>query len=78
MSEPRQHALSFDVEEYFQVANLAGVFPRSEWDQVPSRLDIGMQRIRRSVAILGPLGDRLQTGGLELQRHLAPIGHGAG
>jgi len=45
VSEPRRHALSFDVEEYFQVANLAERFPRSEWDQVPSRLDVGMQRI---------------------------------
>ncbi|HIG10451.1 MAG: XrtA system polysaccharide deacetylase [bacterium] len=40
-----QHALSFDVEEYFQVANLAGNFPREGWDSVPSRLDIGMGAI---------------------------------
>lgn len=45
MSEPRRHALSFDVEEYFQVANLAHRFPRSQWDDIPSRLDVGMLRI---------------------------------
>jgi polysaccharide deacetylase family protein (PEP-CTERM system associated) len=39
------HALSFDVEEYFQVANLRAHFPRDRWDEVPSRLSIGMDRI---------------------------------
>jgi len=39
------HALSFDVEEYFQVANLRGHFPRDRWDEVPSRLSVGMDRI---------------------------------
>ncbi|HJO27223.1 MAG TPA: XrtA system polysaccharide deacetylase [Planctomycetota bacterium] len=39
------HALSFDVEEYFQVANLAHHFPRAEWDAIPSRLDLGMDPI---------------------------------
>ncbi len=39
------HALSFDVEEYFQVANLRESFPRADWDRVPSRLTIGMDRI---------------------------------
>lgn len=41
------HALSFDVEEYFQVANLAEHFPLERWDEVPSRLDVGMERILR-------------------------------
>jgi polysaccharide deacetylase family protein (PEP-CTERM system associated) len=41
----RLHALSFDVEEYFQVANLRGHFARDAWDAVPSRLAIGMDRI---------------------------------
>jgi len=39
------HALSFDVEEYFQVANLRRRFPRATWDEVPSRLMIGMERV---------------------------------
>ncbi|HED65612.1 MAG TPA: DUF3473 domain-containing protein [Planctomycetes bacterium] len=39
------HALSFDVEEFFQVANLRDCFAREEWDEVPSRLDIGMEQI---------------------------------
>ncbi len=42
---PVLHALSFDVEEYFQVANFRGAFSRADWDSVPSRLDVGMDRI---------------------------------
>ena len=40
-----QHALSFDVEEYFQVANLRESFDEASWDEVPSRLDVGMEAI---------------------------------
>ncbi len=39
------HALSFDVEEYFHVANLRGRFARDDWDDVPSRIDVGMDAI---------------------------------
>jgi len=39
------HALSFDVEEYFQVANLRDHFAREDWDAVASRLDVGMESI---------------------------------
>lgn len=45
MSERPLHAFSFDVEEYFQVANLRHVFARAEWERVESRLAIGMDRI---------------------------------
>jgi polysaccharide deacetylase family protein (PEP-CTERM system associated) len=45
-----RHALSFDVEEFFQVANLRANFPMEAWDGVPTRLDIGMD------AVLGALG----------------------
>ncbi len=45
MTERPLHALTFDVEEYFHVANLQARFPRSGWDEVPSRLDVGMQAI---------------------------------
>ena len=39
------HALSFDVEEFFQVANLRGHYAKEEWDEVPSRIDVGMDAI---------------------------------
>jgi len=55
MSERPLHALSFDVEEYFQVANLAGTFPRARWEHLASRLDVGMERI---LALLERTGAR--------------------
>jgi polysaccharide deacetylase family protein (PEP-CTERM system associated) len=39
------HALSFDVEEFFHVANLRAQFPRQDWEQAPSRIDVGMQAV---------------------------------
>lgn len=50
MSErARLHALTFDVEESFQVANFRSVIRREEWETLPSRLDIGMERILGAV-----------------------------
>lgn len=43
-ARPR-HALSFDVEEYFQVANLRGHFSRESWESVSPRVDVGMDVI---------------------------------
>lgn len=44
-----KHALSFDVEEYFQVANFTELFPKEEWDAIESRLHVGMERILRAL-----------------------------
>lgn len=44
-AERMLHALSFDVEEYFQVANLRGHFARADWERVPSRLEPAMDSI---------------------------------
>ena len=49
MSDDVMHAISFDVEEYFQVANLRHHFSMDDWEGVPSRVDVGME------AILGAL-----------------------
>lgn len=45
MTAPRRHALSFDIEEFFQVANLTHAFPKERWGEVPSRLDVGMDAL---------------------------------
>jgi len=50
VSERMRHALSFDVEEYFQVANMRGVFARDDWERVDSRLDVGMNAILECLA----------------------------
>ncbi len=46
-SNSPKHALSFDVEEYFQVANLRPFVAREDWDKIPSRLMVGMEQILR-------------------------------
>jgi polysaccharide deacetylase family protein (PEP-CTERM system associated) len=47
------HALSFDVEEFFHVANLRGHFSRGDWEQAPSRIDIGMDAVLQCLARRG-------------------------
>lgn len=49
MGAPR-HAISFDVEEYFQVANFTAHFPRADWDKVQPRIDVGMTAILEALA----------------------------
>ncbi len=39
------HSISFDVEEWFQVANHAEACPRAEWDRLESRVELAMDRI---------------------------------
>lgn len=41
------HTLSFDVEEWFQVANHAEACPRQDWDSLESRVEASMDRILR-------------------------------
>lgn len=62
-----KNALSFDVEEYFQVANLRDAIYSSYWDLYQSRLHIGMDKILKILAesntkatffVLGWIADR--------------------
>ena len=50
MPEPRRHSISFDVEEFFHVANLKHAFPKETWDEVTSRLDVGMDAVLEVLA----------------------------
>lgn len=45
MTAVPQHTLSFDVEEWFQVANHAHACPREGWDALESRVEPAMGRI---------------------------------
>lgn len=40
-----RHALSFDVEEHFQVANFARLIARDAWDREPSRVESNVAKI---------------------------------
>lgn len=41
----KPNALSIDVEDYFQVSALAPHFPRSQWDDIPCRVEGNVDRI---------------------------------
>jgi polysaccharide deacetylase family protein (PEP-CTERM system associated) len=45
MSARPMHTLSFDVEEWFQVANHAHACPREGWDGHESRVELAMDRL---------------------------------
>jgi polysaccharide deacetylase family protein (PEP-CTERM system associated) len=40
--EPISHHFTVDVEEYFQVSALEPYVPRSQWEHLPRRLDVGV------------------------------------
>jgi polysaccharide deacetylase family protein (PEP-CTERM system associated) len=46
----RLNAISFDVEEFFQVANLREHYARDDWEHVDSRIDRGMDAILECLA----------------------------
>ena len=41
----RSHAMSVDVEDYFQVEALSSVIARSDWEQLPRRVESNVERI---------------------------------
>jgi polysaccharide deacetylase family protein (PEP-CTERM system associated) len=45
MSDMVINAMSVDVEDYFQVQAFAGLVPRSEWEQIPRRVEANTDRI---------------------------------
>src|SRR5262249_30944647 len=47
---PQANALSFDVEEYFQVQALADKFPRTDWQDCASRVETSVGRILELLA----------------------------
>ncbi len=77
------NGLSFDVEEYFQVANFFETIPRSQWDSIPRRAAESTRRIldlldrydvRATFFVLGWLAERDP----ELVREIDRRGHEIG
>lgn len=75
-----QNALTFDVEEHFQVHNFENVIARRDWDQHPSRVVqntrkvlslLSQHRVRATFFILGWVAERSP----ELVREIAEGGH---
>lgn len=76
----RRNALSFDVEDYFQVAALASAVDRGSWDAQPSRvgantarlLDLLAERkVRATFFVLGWIAERHPA----IVRRIAAAGH---
>lgn len=83
MTADLAHALSIDVEDYFQVLNLAGVVDRSEWDKRTLRCDASTRRLldlfdrrdtKATFFFLGWIAERLP----DLVRDVASAGHEIG
>jgi polysaccharide deacetylase family protein (PEP-CTERM system associated) len=75
-----QNALSFDVEDYFHVHAFSGTIAREDWDDIPTRVLEGTQRILRLLRehkthatffVLGWVAERHP----ELVREIAENGH---
>ena len=77
------HALSVDVEDWFQVLNMRGMVDRAEWEQMSLRCGDGTRRIldlfarrraRATFFFLGWIAERLP----DLVRDVAAAGHEIG
>ncbi len=77
------HALTIDVEDYFQVAAFFGVIDRDDWGKWPSRVDTNTRRIldlldehdaRATFFVLGWVAERQP----DLVREIARRGHEVG
>jgi polysaccharide deacetylase family protein (PEP-CTERM system associated) len=75
-----RHHFTVDVEEYFQVAALAPYISRADWDSIPTRITVGVNRILDLLAehnalgtffVLGWIGERYPA----LVREIADRGH---
>src|SRR5439155_10261662 len=78
-----QHALSVDVEDWFQVLNMAQLIDRSDWDRLQLRCGEATRRLLELFArrqckatffFLGWIAERLP----ELVREVAAAGHEIG
>lgn len=76
----RRAAMSIDVEDWFHVANLAGVIPRHTWDQRELRVERNTERMLElldehgvtcTCFVLGWVAERLPS----LVRRIAAAGH---
>ncbi len=78
--KPVFHHFTVDVEEYFQVLALEPYVERSQWDAIPSRLELGVRSLldllsehdaRATFFVLGWIAERQR----ELVREIAERGH---
>lgn len=74
------HHFTVDVEEYFQVSALEPYAPRSTWESIPSRIDVGMRILLDLLAQRSTQGTFFVLGWVakhhpQLVREIAAAGH---
>ena len=81
--EPIAHALTIDVEDYFQVLNLRAHCPPESWDRIPLRCPAATRRLldlldrhttKATFFVLGWIAERVP----DLVREIAARGHEVG
>ncbi|MCS6854480.1 MAG: DUF3473 domain-containing protein [Elioraea sp.] len=80
MSPAARHAISVDVEDWFQVQAFAAVIPRAEWDRLPRRVVANTDRLLDLFAEAGVRGTFFVLGWVaerhpDLVRRIAGAGH---
>jgi polysaccharide deacetylase family protein (PEP-CTERM system associated) len=75
-----RHHFTVDVEEYFQVAALAPFVSRGSWENIPSRVDVGMRVLLDLMAERGARGTFFVLGWVakynaRLVREISSAGH---
>jgi polysaccharide deacetylase family protein (PEP-CTERM system associated) len=78
--KPVFHHFTVDVEEYFQVLALEPYIPRSQWDVIPRRLELGLRALLDLLSEHDALGTFFILGWVaerapELVREIAARGH---
>lgn len=81
MTSPKHaHHFTVDVEEYFQVSALAPYIPRSRWEVMPGRVDVGVRILLDMLSEHGVLGTFFVLGWIaqrapRLVQEIAERGH---
>ncbi len=77
---PATHAMTIDVEDWFQVQAYADVISRDEWDSLPSRVEANTDRVLALFARAGVIGTFFTLGWVAerkpaLVRRIVAAGH---
>lgn len=81
--KPVVHHFTVDVEEYFQVSALAPYIPRTRWEAIPGRVEVGVRILLDMLSDHGTVGTFFVLGWIAerapgLVREIAARGHEVG
>jgi len=80
VTAPPPHAISIDVEEYFHAVNLRRAFPEADWERLPRRALVGVEKSLELLDRAGVKGTFFVLGWIaehepEVVRAIASAGH---